>query len=99
MTAVPRNVWPEGTRMTLTDRRLFRELLRSQRMSYARLGRLADCHRSMISHLAAENSRWTSCSPELALKICDALGVRLDLIFTPSKSTDRRQPVKSGRAA
>lgn len=66
--------------------------------SMARLARYSGCSKSFISHLTA--GRKTTCTPELAQRIAEALEVPLAILFMPSVSTDGGQSIKTnGRAA
>lgn len=60
--------------------------------SQARLGRYAGCSRQFIHQLL--NGASTTCTPEIAGYIEEALGVLPGTLFMPSVSPDTRQPVK-----
>ena len=53
--------------------------------SLGRLARYADCSKGFISHLLA--ARRSSCTPELAERIAEALNVPVEVLFEVRKST------------
>lgn len=75
--------------MRLQSPDTLRALMAQKRFSYERLARYAGCSKSMISHLTS--GRKTTCTPELAEKIAEALEVPLAILFAASESpTERR---------
>jgi transcriptional regulator with XRE-family HTH domain len=52
--------------------------------SLGRLARYADCSKGFISHLLA--GRRSSCTPELAARIAEALNVPLEVLFDAKAS-------------
>lgn len=76
--------WPKGTWMKLTSKDTLRALIKQRGLSYADLGRMADCHKTMISALV--NDHRDSCTPELAERISVALGVPSEVLFVPKGS-------------
>jgi plasmid maintenance system antidote protein VapI len=56
-------------------------------MSMSRLARYAGCSKSMIGHLCSGYK--TTCTPELATRIAEALDVETELLFVPAVSTSR----------
>jgi transcriptional regulator with XRE-family HTH domain len=60
--------------------------------SMARLARYSGCSKSFISHLVA--GRKTTCTPELAERIAEALEVPVTLLFVPSESADSGRIIK-----
>lgn len=76
--------WPKGTWMKLTSKETLRALIKQRGYSYADVGRMADCHKTMISALV--NGHRTSCTPGLAEHIVLCLGVPLEVLFVPKAS-------------
>lgn len=60
----------------------------SKKMSARRLAQYVDCHPSMIDGLVTGRKR--TCTPELATRIAEVLGVNLDALFVPRNSNDTR---------
>lgn len=60
--------------------------------SMARLARYAGCSKSFISHLLA--GRKSTCTPELACRIAEALEVPVTLLFVPNQSADSGRIIK-----
>jgi len=60
--------------------------------SMARLARYSGCSKSFISHLLA--GRKTTCTPELAQRIAEALEVPVTLLFEPRQSADSGRFIK-----
>lgn len=81
--------------MKLQSADLLRSLMEDDRrdFSMARLARYAGCSKSFISHLLA--GRKTTCTPELAERIAEALDVPVTLLFEPNASADCGQIIKS----
>lgn len=90
--------WPKGAWMQLISSETLRALIKQRGLSYTTLGRWAGCDRSMISHLCAGRSK--SCTPALAERIAEALGVPLELLFLPHESSEagRDDPSRQTRA-
>ncbi|SDT83887.1 Helix-turn-helix domain-containing protein [Gordonia westfalica] len=76
--------WPKGSWMKLTSGDTLRALMNQRGFSMARLGRYAGCSKSFIGHLCAENK--TTCTPQLAERIAEALDVPLHLLFVEHAS-------------
>lgn len=91
----PKKRWPKGTWMQLRDREELIEEMRRKKFSLARLARYAGCSKGMISHLTS--GRLTSCTPELAMSIAEALDLSLKMLFVPQVSTELAQNVKPTR--
>lgn len=74
--------------MRLQSPDLLRSLMEDERrdFSMSRLARYSGCSKSFISHLTS--GRKKTCTPELAERIAEALGVPVDLLFVPSVSAD-----------
>jgi transcriptional regulator with XRE-family HTH domain len=84
--------WPKGAWMKLTSRDTLRALMQQKDFSRRRLARYCGLSGSgMIDHLL--DGRKTSCTPQLALRIVEALDVPLELLFLPAS------PSTSGRSA
>lgn len=91
-----RKRWPKGTWMKLRSADTLRALMEQDDFSLGRLARYADCSKGFISHLLA--GRRSSCTPELADRISEALGVPTTVLFdarvsTTGMSNDRRKVV------
>lgn len=65
--------------MRLRSSETLRALMNQDEFSLGRLARYADCSKGFISHLLSE--RRTSCSPELAERISEALHVPVEVLF------------------
>lgn len=78
--------WPKGTWMKLTSKDTLRALIKQRGLSYADLGQMAGCHKTMISALV--NGHRPSCSPELAERIARCLGVPSEVLFVHQTSAD-----------
>ena len=84
--------------MKLRDRELLRRYMEDRDMSQARLGRYADCSRQFIHMLVAGDKG--TCTPMVAKRIEEALGVLEGTLFEPKESTHAvRQSTSAGRAA
>ncbi|MBX4168092.1 helix-turn-helix domain-containing protein [Rhodococcus sp. DMU2021] len=70
--------------MKLRSPETLRALMRQDDFSLARLARYADCSKSFISHLLS--GRRSSCTPELAERIAEALHVPTEVLFEPKLS-------------
>jgi transcriptional regulator with XRE-family HTH domain len=91
-----RRRWPKGTWMKLRSAEVLRAEMRHRGLSERTLARYAGCSRAFIGHLLHE--RKSSCTPELAVRIEEALGLREGALFVPrvSSQTEHKSP---GRAA
>ena len=89
--------FPKGTWMRLQSANTLRALMGQRGFSLDRMARYAGCSKGFISHLLA--GRKTTCTPELALRIAEALDVPLDLLFVPSVSAPSRRPDNGKRTA
>ena len=76
--------FPRGTWMRLQSADTLRALMAQRGFSLDRMARYAGCSKGFISHLLA--GRKTTCTPELAMRIAEAIEVPLDLLFVPSAS-------------
>lgn len=76
--------FPKGTWMRLQSADTLRALMGQRGFSLDRMARYSGCSKGFISHLLA--GRKTTCTPEIALRIAEALDVPLDLLFVPSVS-------------
>ncbi|TWS25393.1 helix-turn-helix transcriptional regulator [Tsukamurella sputi] len=72
--------------MKLTSIETLRALMRQRGFSMQRLARYAGCSKSFIGHLCS--GRKTTCTPQLAVRIAEALDVPVDLIFVVYGSAD-----------
>jgi transcriptional regulator with XRE-family HTH domain len=81
-----RRRWPKGTWMKLESGEILRAWMRRRRISERTLARYAGCSRAMIGHLLHE--RKTTCTPQLAERIAEALDVELSSLFAPRVSTN-----------
>jgi transcriptional regulator with XRE-family HTH domain len=74
--------WPKGAWMKLTSRDTLRALMQQKDFSRRRLARYCGLSGSgMIDHLL--DGRRTSCTPQLAARIVEALDVPLAVLFMP----------------
>lgn len=78
--------WPKGSWMRLQSADTLSALMRQRGFSMSRLARYSDCSKSFISHLVA--GRKSTCTPQLAERIAEALEVPLSLLFVPSVSAN-----------
>lgn len=96
-----RRRWPKGAWMKLQSKDLLRSLMEDERRNFsmARLARYSGCSKSFISHL--RSGRKTTCTPELAERIAEALQVPVELLFVPSISADCGRSInhEGGRVA
>lgn len=83
----------KGKWMKLTSPSLLAGYMERQDFSQARLGRYAGCSRQFIHQLL--NGESTTCTPELAEFIEEALCVLPGTLFVNPKSTKTRQNVSS----
>lgn len=92
-----RKRWPKGAWMKLTSAETLKALMNQKGFNGERLGRYAGCSRSMICQL--RNGTKKTCSPELAVRIVEALQVPLDVLFEVSMPSVARQNAKPKEAA
>lgn len=83
--------------MRLQSTDTLKALMAQRGFSMARLARYAGCSKSFISHLVA--GRKTTCTPQLAEHLAEALDVPLELLFMPSTSTVRGRSNNGSRRA
>ena len=84
--------------MKLTNKKLLAGQMEKKGISHRVLARYCGLKGAgMIDHLVA--GRRTSCTPELAQRICDALDVTLDALFDPVLPTVRKVLVQRKAAA
>ena len=76
--------WPKGSWMKLRSTDTLRAIMEMQGFSMSRLARYAGCSKSFIAHL--RSGRKTTCTPQLAEKIAEALSVPVDVLFVPYES-------------
>lgn len=81
--------YPKGTWMLLSSPEMLRATMDRRGFTLARLARYAGCSKSMVGHLVTGHKK--SCTPDLAVRIAEALDVPTELLFLPSSSTPRRQ--------
>lgn len=79
-----RKRWPRGTWMRLKDGKILRGMMDHQRLSNADVAAHARCGRTFISALV--NGRRTSCTPAVAVRIAERLGVPVEVLFDPKES-------------
>lgn len=92
-----RRRWPRGTWMKLQSGEILRAFMRQRGISERTLARYAGCSRAFIGHLLHE--RRTTCTPELAVKIAEALSVPVEGLFMPRMSNGSTQKARSRGAA
>lgn len=80
--------WPKGTWMRLQSSDTLKALMAQRGFSMQRLARYAGCSKSFVGHLASGHK--TTCTPELAQRLAEALEVPLEILFVPSVSTGSR---------
>lgn len=76
--------WPKGTWMQVISKDTLKALIQQRGLSYADVGEMAGCHRSMIGQLVSGHR--ISCKPTLAENIARCLGVPVELLFLPRAS-------------
>lgn len=80
--------WPKGTYMQLVSADRLRSFVGPEdgkKMSAVVLARYVDKHPSFINHLTS--GRRTSCKPQTATRIAEALGVPLEILFAVEKAS------------
>lgn len=79
--------------MRIRSGKLLAGQMDARRMSQYALASYVGCSRSFISHLVS--GRKATCTPDLAERIAEVLGVDLELLFVPSISPTEQldQPV------
>lgn len=88
-----RKRWPKGAWVKLTSADTLTALIAQRTLSYATLARYAGCSKGFVSHLTS--GRRTTCTPQLAERIAEALQVPLELLFVPSVSLTKSQPSRT----
>lgn len=83
--------------MKLRDPDLLVRYMEKQDMSQARLGRYADCSRQFIHMLTTGQKR--TCTPAVAKRIEEALGVLDGTLFEPNESHKMRQTATKERTS
>jgi transcriptional regulator with XRE-family HTH domain len=84
--------WPRGTWMRLEDPEKLRAGMKLRGVSHRDLARMADCTKGTVDHLVS--GRMRSCTPQLAERIAQALGLPTEMLsFVPKSS------VSNGRIA
>jgi transcriptional regulator with XRE-family HTH domain len=83
--------YPKGTWMKLKSAEILLAFMRQKDFSMARLARYAGCSKSFIGFLC--NGDKTSCTPELADRIAEALDVPRAALFDERTSTARSDSV------
>lgn len=89
--------YPKGTWMKLRSAEILVAFMRQKDFSMERLARYAGCSKSMISHLTS--ARKTSCTPELAERLAEALDVPREALFDARTSADSGHDNRSERVA
>lgn len=90
---------PKGTWMRLRSAELLRAFVGPEpdkRMSGRKLARAAGKHPSFINHLTS--GRESSCTPQTADRIADALGVPTEVLFEERVTTAKRPNGKQQRS-
>lgn len=91
-----RRRFPKGTWMKLASSHTLKALIEQRRYSHEQMARYAGCSRGFISHLTA--GRKSSCTPQLAHRIAEALDVPLEVLFvpriSPAGSENTNRPAK-----
>lgn len=91
---------PKGTWMKLRSAELLKAFVgpeESKKLSARQLARAVDINPSFINHLTA--GRKTSCLPETADRIAQALGVPTDVLFEERLTIAERSNDNQGTAA
>lgn len=95
--------WAKGTYMKLVSAETLREFVLTQddidaykagkpmrnKMSQRHLAKIIGCSPGFINHLTS--GRATSCSPEKAVRMCEALNVPLKVLFLPIGPAVKRE--------
>lgn len=84
----------KGNWMQLRDLDLLIDYMEDKDMSQARLGRHAECSRQFIHKLVSGQVR--TCTPAVAARIEEALGVLPKTLFMDRKSPTTRRSVANG---
>lgn len=92
-----RKRWPKGTWMRLRSPDTLRALMGQYNFSLGRLARYSGCSKGFISHLLS--GRRSSCTPDLAENIAEALNIPLLVLFEPKLSTSDMPDDKNRTAA
>jgi len=85
------SVYRQDQGMRITHPATLRALIRQRGFSYASLGATVGCSKQFIGFLAVGYK--AGATRELAERIAEALDVPLDIIFTPTASTEDGQDV------
>lgn len=80
-----RKTWPKGTWMKLRSKDILIAYMEDKKFSTGRLAQYAGCSRSFIGHLRSGHK--TSCTPDLAERISEALAVPRIALFVENAST------------
>lgn len=94
---VQRRRQAKGRWMKIRDRQLLINYMADRTISGARLGRHAECSRQFIYGLRTGSK--TTCTPKVAERIEEALGLLKGTLFVESKSPETGQTVKKRVAA
>lgn len=87
-----RRRYPKGTWMKLRSKEILIAFMEDKDFSTQRLATYADCSKSMIGHLRSGHKK--SCTPELADRISEALGVPRVALFDEQASAGSGQNVR-----
>lgn len=79
--------------MRLQSGEILRAFMRQRGISERTLARYAGCSRAFIGHLL--HGRKTTCTPELAARIAEALSVPLEALFVPRMTTTPGRPART----
>lgn len=90
-----RTKWPKGTWMKLRSTDILRAFMKQKNFSMGQLATYAGCSKSFIGFLA--NGDKTSCTPDLADRIANALGAPTEALFEPKVSAPSGHSVKPVR--
>ena len=94
---VQRRKQAKGRWMKIRDRQLLINYMTDRSVSGARLGRHAECSRQFIHGLRTGTK--TTCTPKVAERIEEALGLLKGTLFVDSKSPENGHGVKKQMAA
>lgn len=86
--ATTRRRYPKGTWMRLHSKERLRAFVGPEpdkKISQRRLSRYVGVHESFINHLTS--GRRSSCTPMVAQRIAEAVGVPLEILFVPEMTS------------
>ena len=92
-----RRRYAKGTWMKLRSKDILVAIMEDKNFSTQRLATYADCSKSMVGHLRSGHK--SSCTPGLAERIAEALGVPVMVLFDARTTADSGHSDKSRRTA